>query len=373
MSGAGAASAGTAAVVDALELCRPVCFGVSWWNHRAVATLLGQPTWRPPFYDDFGEALARAATITGDLVAWASKLTPEDEAAATERGVRVIRIEDGFLRSVGLGAGLTSGGSYVLDARGIHYDGSRASDLEHLLETEDVTAAERARGRRLADAIREARLSKYNVGRRSPSKVPAGSILVPGQVAGDAAVADAGAHLNSGAGGTNPNLALLKAVRARNRSAVIIYRPHPDVAAGLRPGGIARGDALTYADQVAADVDITDLLDAAARVETLSSLTGFEAMLRGKTVVVHGLPFYAGWGLTEDLSVSPRRTRRRTLDELVYLTLVAYCRYVDGAARRVCTAEDQVARLNQQRHTRRHMLEQRTRQHLSWLGRRLGL
>lgn len=366
-----AASAGLAAGAGALELCRPVCFGVSWWNQRAVATLLAQPTWRPPFYDDFGKALERAATITGDLVAWASKLTAEHGAAAAARDVRVIRIEDGFLRSVGLGAGLTSGGSYVLDGRGIHYDGSRASDLEHLLETAEVTAEERARGRRLAEAIREARLSKYNVGRRSTWAMPTDAILVPGQVAGDAAVADA-AGLMADAGG-NPNVALLKAVRARNPSAVIVFKPHPDVAAGLRPGGIARRDALAYADHIAADVNIADLIDASARVETLSSLTGFEALLRGKAVGVHGRPFYAGWGLTEDLAVTPRRTRGRTLDELVYLTLVAYCRYVDPATRRVCTAEEQVARLAEQRQARRHVLEQRTWQHLSWLGRRLGL
>jgi capsular polysaccharide export protein len=366
-----AAYAGLAAGFAARELCRPVCFGVSWWNRQAVAMLLAQPTWRPPFYDHFDDALERAATITGDLVAWAAKLTREHEAAAAARGVRVIRIEDGFLRSVGLGAGLTPGGSYVLDARGIHYDGSRASDLEHLLETAHVMAKQRDRGRRLADGIRTARMSKYNVGRRARSSVPSGGILVPGQVAGDAAVADAGARLATG--GANPNLALLKAVRARHPAAVIVYKPHPDVAAGLRPGRITRADALTYADHVATDVNIADLLDTAERVETLSSLTGFEALLRDKRVVVHGMPFYAGWGLTEDLMTSPRRTRRRSLDELVYLTLVAYCRYVDPAAPHVCTPEEQMERLSRQRHARRHLLEQKARQYLSWLGRRLGL
>lgn len=341
-----AASAWVAASGDPLTLCRPVCFGVSWWNHRAVATLLAQPSWRLPFYDNFGDALERAAIITGDLVAWASKLTRKHEDAAAARGVRIVRIEDGFLRSVGLGAGLTSGGSYVIDGRGIHYDGSRVSDLEHLLQTADVTAEQRARGRRLADSIREARLSKYNVGRRAAPDVPAGGILVPGQVAGDAAVADAREHLASGASEANPNLALLRAVRARNPTAVIVYKPHPDVAAGLRQGAIRRGDVLRFADCIAADADIADLIDVAERVETLSSLTGFEALVRGKPVNVHGLPFYAGWGLTEDLLASPRRTRRRTLDEVVYLTLVAYCRYVDPAARRVCMAEEQVERLS---------------------------
>ncbi len=365
------ANAAWEATIDALALCRPVCFGVSWWNHRAVATLLAQPTWRPPFYEDFAEALERASIITGDLVAWASKLTPEREAEAEARGVRIIRIEDGFLRSVGLGAGLTAGGSFVLDARGIHYDGNWASDLERLLETAEVTAEQRARGQRLVHAIREARLSKYNVGRRSLSEVPTGAILVPGQVAGDAAVANVGAHLASGE--ANPNLALLKAVRMRHPSAVIVYKPHPDVAAGLRPGAIARADALALADHIAGNTDIADLIDVAARVETLSSLTGFEALLRAKPVSVHGLPFYAGWGLTEDVQSCARRTRQRSLDELVYLTLVAYCRYVDPDTQRVCTAEEQVQRLSRQRQTRRHVLEQRTRQHLSWLGRRLGL
>ena len=36
-------------------------------------------------------------------------------------------------------------------------------------------------------------------------------------------------------------------------------------------------------------------------METMTSLAGFEALLRGKPVTTHGQPFYAGWGLTEDI------------------------------------------------------------------------
>jgi len=53
----------------------------------------------------------------------------------------------------------------------------------------------------------------------------------------------------------------------------------------------------------------------------MTSLSGFEALLRDKKVVTYGSPFYAGWGLTEDHAVTERRCRRRTLEELIYLAL----------------------------------------------------
>ena len=45
-------------------------------------------------------------------------------------------------------------------------------------------------------------------------------------------------------------------------------------------------------------------------------------------MVVHGQPFYAGWGLTEDRDPLLRRTRRLTIDELVAATLILYPGYV---------------------------------------------
>ena len=60
----------------------------------------------------------------------------------------------------------------------------------------------------------------------------------------------------------------------------------------------------------------------------LTSLSGFEALLRGVEVHTWGLPFYAGWGLTKDRLSCPRRHRKLDLEELVFATLVAYPRYV---------------------------------------------
>jgi capsular polysaccharide export protein len=68
--------------------------------------------------------------------------------------------------------------------------------------------------------------------------------------------------------------------------------------------------------------------------------------MRGKQVTVHGVPFYAGWGLTTDRGpVPPRRTTRRTLDELVAAALLVYPRYLDPETGLPCPAEVLVRRL----------------------------
>ena len=47
------------------------------------------------------------------------------------------------------------------------------------------------------------------------------------------------------------------------------------------------------------------LLGIVDEVHTLTSLTGFEALLRGIEVHAYGGPFYAGWGLTMIGLISP--------------------------------------------------------------------
>ena len=62
----------------------------------------------------------------------------------------------------------------------------------------------------------------------------------------------------------------------------------------------------------------------------MTSLAGFEALLRNVRVVCHGLPFYAGWGLTTDRVDCRRRTKNLTLDELVFGVLITYPRYINA-------------------------------------------
>lgn len=350
-----------------------VCFGVSFWNRKALARLLTDDG-DTFFTDDFPAALQSAKSRSLPLHAWASKLSDENGAECLAAGTPVIRVEDGFIRSAGLGAGLIAGASYAFDKTGIYYDARRTSDIETLLQTAEISAAENARGSDLRQAILSARISKYNVGRLdAPFAAPAGRdvILVPGQVSDDAAVSRAGAAaLDSDA---NVNLALLRRVRERHQTAFVVYKPHPDVETGLRRGALTEAEALGYADVVVSKVSVLTLIDRCDAVETFSSLTGFEALLRGKPVTAHGAPFYAGWGLTADLTPTPRRTRRRSLDELVYVMLVRYTQHVDPILLEPCSPESLIASLAAMRSDPRQRAKAAVLQRASWLGRKLGV
>jgi capsular polysaccharide export protein len=354
---------------------RLVVAGIAWWNHKVVAAMLREIDARPRMVTSIADGLAIAEREGRTLIAWAAKLSAADERRAAEANISLVRIEDGFLRSVGLGAGLVPGACFALDGRGIHYDAHRPSDLEHLLAHADVSPDAARRGTRLAMLITVNRLSKYNLAGAPlclPPSLGRRRILVPGQVKDDAAVRRT-ISATVDPTSENINVALLTAVRRRHPTAFIVYKPHPDVAHGLRPGHIARHVLHELGDVVATDANILDLIDACDHVETLSSLTGFEALIRGKPVVAHGAPFYAGWGLTEDLTELPRRGRRRTLAELVYLSLVRYCRAVDPEHLQPLTCERLTERLAEIRARPERRALAAARMRLSWLGHRLGL
>ena len=135
----------------------------------------------------------------------------------------------------------------------------------------------------------------------------------------------------------------MRRVRRENPDAHLIFKPHPDVESGLRPGAV---DATPHADEVAVAADPIFLLSHVDEVWTITSTLGFEALLRGIPVTTLGAPFYAGWGLTRDLGPVPRRrTARPGIMDLAHACLVAYPRYRDPVTGLPCPAEVAVDRL----------------------------
>lgn len=265
-------------------------------------------------------------------LAWAGK---------TEKVPQAIHVEDGFLRSRGLGAALTPPLSLVADDLGIYYDPTRASRLEYLISAPLPPGAEE-RANKLIQTIRNARLSKYNLSGEIadlPAETAHALILVPGQVEDDASI-------RLGAGIERSNLGLLKRVRAENPQAIIIYKPHPDVEAGLRLGSIPTDILSNLADHVVHNADPIDLLDRVDEVWTITSTLGFEALLRNIPVTVLGAPFYAGWGLTRDLGAIPERRKVKVgIAALTHAALIAYPRYRDPKTGLPCPAELALERL----------------------------
>ena len=315
--------------------------GFSGWKRGFVGDFLG-PEAQLTHYRD-SQAALNAAPPGSRLLAWASGVDDALESRCRKRGVTLARMEDGFIRSVGLGVDLARPLSLVIDYLGIYYDASAPSELERLLETAEFTDDLLARAAALRERLVRLRLSKYNVAGRALPTLPAGRhrILVPGQVESDASIARGSPEIRT-------NSALLRAVRERHPDALVLYKPHPDVLSGARLGALDEASKQLYDLEVGA-VQITELLEAVDEVHTMSSLTGFEALLRGRRVATYGLPFYAGWGLTDDRISCTRRTRRLSLDALVAATLLLYPTYVDPESGQLCNAETAVALLEQQR------------------------
>lgn len=314
--------------------------GFARWKRETVEPLLWNGTDRVRFVPANAEALAELAPEQG-LAIWKARVPAAFLAAAEAAPNELHEVEDGFIRSVGLGANCVPPLSVVVDPVGVHYDPSRPSALEHLLEHAEFDAATRDQAARLRVAIRRSGLSKYEVGVGALPR-PGGArrhILVPGQVEDDRSV-------RAGGGAVTGNLDLLRRVRARNPEAFILYKPHPDVESGHRAGRIPEAETLAEADLVVRDAAMSQLLDMVDAVHVLTSLAGFEALLRDKPVTTHGVPFYAGWGLTEDLGDVPaRRTRRRSIDDLIAAVLIAYPRYLDPLTLLPCPPEVLVRRL----------------------------
>lgn len=325
-----------------IDANRPLAaaFGFAHWKRSTVDPLLwaGRPV---PFRGATLSAL-RALHADASIAIWKARV-PAAFLTALEAGPwRLVEVEDGFIRSAGLGADCVPPLSIVLDDLGVHYDPARPNQLEAMLAHGLFAPEDLARASALRDWLVREGVSKYGVGGATALPRPGGAqrhLLVVGQVEDDRSVL-------SGGGAVRTNLTLLRHVRERAPDAWIVYRPHPDVEAGHRRGAIPRQQALELANSIDCASPISALIAMADEVHVVTSLAGFEALLHGKPVTTHGTPFFAGWGLTTDLGDVPaRRGHSRSVDELVAAVLLRYPRYLDPVTNLPCTPEMLVMRL----------------------------
>ena len=312
-----------------------VAVGMRAWKRRHLTQFFGPMR----FTDDTATAAADGRAV----MVWAGRETPALVAACADAKRPLHRLEDGFLRSRGLGAELVPPLSLVVDDLGIYYDPSRESRLDRLIaaatkmEPKQLLRAEELVARLVALGV-----TKYNPGGAAPEVPLAGErplILVPGQVEDDASII-------LGAGEVRTNAGLLARARALYPEALILYKPHPDVVAGLRQGAVADDVLAQCADAVLAQGDPAILLAQVDGVVTMTSGLGFEALLRGVPVTCLGAPFYAGWGLTRDLGPVPaHRKARPSLAALAHAALITYPRYFDPISGLPCPPEVALDRL----------------------------
>ena len=274
------------------------------------------------------------------VAVWGRRGKPRVLRAADRRQLSTLHVEDGFLRSVGLGADLIDPISWVVDGRGMYYDATVPSDLERLLFDGQWSVLQLERAAQLRQRLVGAAITKYNLQAASWQR-PNGIqrvVLVVGQVESDASI-------RFGAPGLCTNLGLLQAVRVAEPEAYLVYKPHPDVTAGLCRAGVGEEIAQRCCDEVLTSGSIDQLFTQIDALHVLTSLAGFEGLLRGVEVHCWGLPFYAGWGLTRDRETCSRRGRSLSLDALVHAALIEYPRYVSRGSGWFITPEQAIDEL----------------------------
>ena len=284
---------------------------------------------------------------------------------AARNGLPYLTLEDGFLRSVDLGVKRSPTYSIVADDVGAHYDATRPSRLENLLNgvplaplpgdppaldaaalLEDAAFLQRARAN--IDAIVAARLSKYNV---SPEvDLPAADrprVLVVDQTAGDFAI-------RYGLASADSFRQMLAAARAENPEAEILIKTHPDVLTGQKRAHFGPGDVDQRTRLLTDDINPIHLLQQVDKVYVVTSQLGFEALMAGRPVSCFGAPFYAGWGLTDDRCPITRRQHQRSLEQVFAAAYMLYARYIDPDLGTPCELERVIEHLALQRHWFHH-------------------
>ncbi|HEX5330354.1 hypothetical protein [Sulfuricurvum sp.] len=342
-------------------------FGFSYWKHPFVEPFFDE---KPIFINPLlgkkhlEKALRKGLNPQSTITIWGKKSFPHVEQYAQKHHINIDRVEDGFIRSVGLGSDLTQPYSLVVDRGGIYFDPSCESELEAILLHHVFSPEEVVRAQKIRHYLVDKKLSKYNLYDNTDLDFPKDRLIVvvPGQVEDDASI-------RYGASGMS-NLELLRQTRENRSEAYIVYKPHPDVLVGNRIGAVNEDDALRYCDRIVTEVGIDSVLAHADEVHTMTSLVGFEALMRGIHVVTYGVPFYAGWGLSEDKKICERRTRKLDIDELVAGTYLLYPRYLHPKTRKKCEIEDVLEYLDK---NRQHFKDSLWMKYRNWVSRKIQM
>ncbi len=307
------------------------------WRHPYLTALLGMPLIANPL-KWYGMRVTACA-------GWGMKLSGRIARQAARVGLPCLRLEDGFLRSVGLGPA-DAPLSIVVDNLGVYYDANRPSRLESLISGPQ-SGDQAARARSLVGCWRGARVSKYNHLPEYEGVLPGRYVLVADQTVGDASVRYGRASAESFG-------RMLRAALEENPDASILVKIHPDVFSG-RKRGYFDPSALASTPRVQVlgeDVHPVSLIERAEAVYVVTSQIGFEGLLWGKRVRTFGMPFYAGWGLTLDDLPAPERRKPVALENLVHAALVDYARYLDPETGVRCEVERLIEWMGLQRRAR---------------------
>jgi len=289
------------------------------------------------------------------IVDWGNKRFEITSKLKAKDNKPILSLEDGFIRSIGLGVEGSHPFSIVSDWTGIYYDARRPSDLENILEGADPRSnqihalAERAK--KCIKRITEHNISKYN---HAPDfflpKSDKHRILLVDQTFGDLSIISGQASEQNFE--TLLSDALSDALEKPNIE--ILIKTHPDVIAGKKQGYLVsdknKRKLPPNVHLIVESSNPISLLKQVDEVRVVTSQMGFEACMLGKPVRCYGLPFYAGWGITEDQIKCPRRTTTRSIEEVFSAAYLLYTHYFHPETNEPAELENILSHIERQKH-----------------------
>lgn len=263
------------------------------------------------------------------LVDWGNKRHSKLAPISHKRSIPILALEDGFIRSLGLGVEGSRSFSIISDWTGIYYDATRPSDLENILQGSDSRSQKlsslAARSQQLIAQICEQEISKYNntlpidLGKKTKKR-----ILLVDQTAGDHSISTGMASQESF------DLMLSEALEESTKTgAEILIKTHPDVISGKKQAHLIKKDYPRQIRLISNNCNPISLLKQVDDVRVVTSQMGFEACLLGLPVTCYGAPFYSSWGITQDKQPIARRTKIRSVEEVFSAAYILYPTYFD--------------------------------------------
>ncbi|MBK1992406.1 capsular polysaccharide biosynthesis protein [Campylobacter sp. 2018MI35] len=320
--------------IEKINSKRLFFLGFTLWKRRFIKPFFKAQTNKIIFVNSIESLFKFNITKDDKFFIWGYKFKKEELMRHFKENP-IYFVEDGFIRSISLGSDLTRAFSLVVDSKAFYVDPSKESDLENILQNYKFDEILIQRARNLIEKLKINKISKYNGLKHHKLSLKAREnqkiILIPAQVEDDVSM------VLGGMGFTTQDL--IKEVRLKNPKAYIIFKPHPDVLSGNRKGLKDEKIILEFCDEIIKNVSIDSAINVSDEIHTITSTSGFDALLRGKKVFTYGLPFYAGWGLTQDKHNTTRRTRKLSIEELVAATLILYPRYINPLNKHLCEIE----------------------------------
>ena len=267
---------------------------------------------------------------------------------AEKNSTPFVLLEDEFIRSLGLGIDGSPSFSLVEHNVGIYYDATVPSRLENILNEYDFTSDTKL----MHEAIQAIRLmqkhhiSKYNnapdVSEKFFTSQDETRVLVIAQTAEDAS-------LNYGMLDDYTTDDMIAAAIIENPHANVYVKVHPDVLSGKKKSDIDINRLDEKVQIIIQNVNPISLLKYFSKVYTKTSGMGFEALMMGCECVCFGMPYYAGWGVTQDKSTLQRRKAKRSIEEIFAAAYILYTCYFNPYTNRPSDIFDTIYEIIRQR------------------------